>query len=191
MQPLAKSSVLKRLKRIEGQVRGLSRMVEDDRYCIDIVTQLSAARAALAPGRGGNSRRPRGPLRRARDRVRQQGRAAAQGRRIDRRALAQRPMKEWRPAQASGAAPATRRRRGQSSSIGSSACTMKPAAEDGLRILIDRLWPRGLSKAALQLDAWPRALAPSTDLRKWYGHDPALFAEFRRRYRDELAAHQG
>jgi DNA-binding FrmR family transcriptional regulator len=47
MQPFAKTSVLKRLKRIEGQVRGLSRMVEDDRYCIDIVTQLSAARAAL------------------------------------------------------------------------------------------------------------------------------------------------
>ena len=66
----------------------------------------------------------------------------------------------------------------------------KPSAEDGLRILVDRLWPRGLSKAALQLDAWPRALAPSTALRKWYGHDAALFAEFRRRYRDELAAHQ-
>ena len=47
MQPLAKSSVLKRLKRIEGQVRGLSRMVEDDRYCIDIITQISAVRAAL------------------------------------------------------------------------------------------------------------------------------------------------
>ena len=47
MQPVAKTSVLKRLKRIEGQVRGLSRMVEDDRYCIDIVTQLSAVRAAL------------------------------------------------------------------------------------------------------------------------------------------------
>ncbi len=47
MQPVAKTSVLKRLKRIEGQVRGLARMVEDDRYCIDIVTQLSAARAAL------------------------------------------------------------------------------------------------------------------------------------------------
>ena len=47
MQPVAKSSVLKRLKRIEGQVRGLGRMVEDDRYCIDIVTQLSAVRAAL------------------------------------------------------------------------------------------------------------------------------------------------
>jgi DNA-binding FrmR family transcriptional regulator len=47
MRPLAKTSVLKRLKRIEGQVRGLARMVEDDRYCIDVVTQLSAARAAL------------------------------------------------------------------------------------------------------------------------------------------------
>jgi DNA-binding FrmR family transcriptional regulator len=47
MRPLAKTSVLKRLKRIEGQVRGLGRMVEDDRYCIDVVTQLSAARAAL------------------------------------------------------------------------------------------------------------------------------------------------
>lgn len=47
MQPLAKSSVLRRLKRIEGQVRGLSRMVEDDRYCIDVVTQIAAAKAAL------------------------------------------------------------------------------------------------------------------------------------------------
>jgi uncharacterized protein YeaO (DUF488 family) len=64
-----------------------------------------------------------------------------------------------------------------------------PSADDGVRILIDRLWPRGLAKAALKLDAWPRALAPSTALRKWYGHDPQLFAEFRRRYRDELAAH--
>lgn len=98
-------------------------------------------------------------------------------------------MKEWRPAQG-GRAPATRRRRGQSSSIGIKRVYEKPSAEDGLRILVDRLWPRGLSKAALQLDAWPRALAPSTALRKWYGHDAALFAEFRRRYRDELAAHQ-
>ena len=64
-----------------------------------------------------------------------------------------------------------------------------PSADDGLRILIDRLWPRGITKAALKLDAWPRALTPSTALRKWYGHDPQLFAEFRRRYRDELAAH--
>ena len=62
----------------------------------------------------------------------------------------------------------------------------KTAADDGVRILIDRLWPRGLSKAELKLDAWPRALSPSTELRKWYGHDPKLFAEFRRRYRKEL-----
>jgi len=65
----------------------------------------------------------------------------------------------------------------------------KPSAQDGVRILIDRLWPRGLSKAVLKLDAWPRALSPSTALRKWYGHDPQLFAEFRRRYRAELAGH--
>jgi uncharacterized protein YeaO (DUF488 family) len=61
---------------------------------------------------------------------------------------------------------------------------------DGVRILIDRLWPRGMSKAALKYDAWPRQLAPSNDLRKWYGHDPRRFAEFRRRYRDELASHR-
>ncbi len=65
----------------------------------------------------------------------------------------------------------------------------KPVADDGVRILIDRLWPRGLAKASLKFDAWPRALTPSSELRKWYGHDPQLFAEFRRRYRAELAAH--
>ena len=65
----------------------------------------------------------------------------------------------------------------------------KPSAKDGVRILIDRLWPRGLSKAKLKIDAWPRELTPSTDLRKWYGHEPARFAEFRRRYRAELAEH--
>ena len=81
----------------------------------------------------------------------------------------------------------TRRGRGRSR-IGIKRVYEQPAAEDGLRILIDRLWPRGLSKSALKLDAWPRALAPSTALRQWYGHDPQLFAEFRRRYRDELAA---
>ena len=64
----------------------------------------------------------------------------------------------------------------------------KPSPQDGVRILIDRLWPRGLSKAKLKIDAWPRELTPSTDLRKWYGHEPARFAEFRRRYRAELAA---
>jgi uncharacterized protein YeaO (DUF488 family) len=62
-----------------------------------------------------------------------------------------------------------------------------PTPQDGVRILIDRLWPRGISKTKLKLDAWPRELAPSTGLRKWYGHDPARFAEFRRRYKAELA----
>ena len=62
-----------------------------------------------------------------------------------------------------------------------------PTPQDGVRILIDRLWPRGISKTKLKLDAWPRELAPSTGLRKWYGHDPPRFAEFRRRYKAELA----
>ena len=64
-----------------------------------------------------------------------------------------------------------------------------PEAGDGVRILIDRLWPRGLSKASLKYDAWPRVLSPSNELRKWYGHAPEKFAEFRRRYRQELAEH--
>jgi len=62
------------------------------------------------------------------------------------------------------------------------------SADDGVRILIDRLWPRGLSKQSLTYDAWPRDLAPSNELRKWYGHDPKRAAEFRRRYRSELTA---
>ena len=61
-------------------------------------------------------------------------------------------------------------------------------AGDGLRILIDRLWPRGLSKSKLKLDAWPKHLSPSNDLRKWYQHDPEKFAEFRKRYVAELKA---
>jgi len=63
-----------------------------------------------------------------------------------------------------------------------------PGADDGLRILIDRLWPRGLAKSKLKLDAWPRHLAPSSGLRKWYQHDPEKFAEFRKRYVAELKA---
>ena len=59
-------------------------------------------------------------------------------------------------------------------------------ADDGLRILIDRLWPRGLSKSTLKLDAWVKHLSPSNELRKWYQHDPDKFAEFRRRYMAEL-----
>jgi uncharacterized protein YeaO (DUF488 family) len=65
-----------------------------------------------------------------------------------------------------------------------------PAVQDGMRILVDRLWPRGVSKIALKLDGWPRVLSPSTALRKWYGHEPRRFAEFRRRYRAELAEHK-
>ncbi len=57
---------------------------------------------------------------------------------------------------------------------------------EGARILVDRLWPRGVSKAAAALDEWCRAVAPSTELREWYGHDPAKLAEFTERYRQEL-----
>jgi uncharacterized protein YeaO (DUF488 family) len=65
----------------------------------------------------------------------------------------------------------------------------EPAAEDdGYRVLVDRLWPRGVGKAAARLDEWCRAVAPSTELRKWYGHDPERFAEFRTRYGAELAS---
>jgi len=60
-------------------------------------------------------------------------------------------------------------------------------AGDGYRVLIDRLWPRGVSKERAHLDEWARELAPSTELRTWFGHDPERFAEFERRYRTELA----
>jgi uncharacterized protein YeaO (DUF488 family) len=65
-----------------------------------------------------------------------------------------------------------------------------PSASDGLRILIDRLWPRGLAKSKLKLDAWPKHLSPSNALRKWYQHDPEKFAEFRKRYVAELKAQE-
>jgi uncharacterized protein YeaO (DUF488 family) len=57
---------------------------------------------------------------------------------------------------------------------------------DGTRVLVDRIWPRGVSKAHAHLDEWCKDIAPSTELRKWYSHDPALFEEFARRYRCEL-----
>jgi len=63
-----------------------------------------------------------------------------------------------------------------------------PAVEtDGDRVLAEQLWPRGLSKARARLDAWEKALAPSTELRHWYGHDPEKWAEFQSRYARELA----
>src|SRR5438874_13195761 len=62
-----------------------------------------------------------------------------------------------------------------------------PVPEDGTRVLVDRVWPRGLRKAAAHLDDWAKDVAPSRELRMWYGHDPAKFGEFRRRYTAELA----
>jgi uncharacterized protein YeaO (DUF488 family) len=59
-------------------------------------------------------------------------------------------------------------------------------SSDGYRVLIDRLWPRGLSRERASLDEWNRELAPSTELRRWFGHEPSRFEEFRRRYLDEL-----
>jgi uncharacterized protein YeaO (DUF488 family) len=64
----------------------------------------------------------------------------------------------------------------------------RPVPSDGTRILVDRLWPRGLSKATAHIDYWAKAIAPSTDLRLWYRHDPAKWKEFRRRYFAELKA---
>jgi uncharacterized protein YeaO (DUF488 family) len=58
---------------------------------------------------------------------------------------------------------------------------------DGKRLLVERLWPRGIKKSALPLDDWVKDIAPSTELRKWFSHDPAKWTEFRRRYRAELA----
>src|SRR5580693_6698418 len=62
----------------------------------------------------------------------------------------------------------------------------EPQPSDGRRVLVDRLWPRGLAKAAAHVDEWLKAIAPSDELRRWYGHDPAKFGEFHRRYGDEL-----
>lgn len=63
----------------------------------------------------------------------------------------------------------------------------EPVAEaDGKRILVDRLWPRGLGKAEAKIDIWLKDVAPSTELRKWFGHDPAKWEEFQKKYRAEL-----
>ena len=64
------------------------------------------------------------------------------------------------------------------------------SAEDGYRVLVDRLWPRGVSKEQAKLDEWDQELAPSSRLRKWFGHEPDRFPEFRRRYIDELRANR-
>lgn len=66
-----------------------------------------------------------------------------------------------------------------------------PSHNDGTRVLVDRVWPRGVKKIDLTLDDWNSDVAPSTELRKWYGHDPAKFDEFARRYRAELDSETG
>ena len=62
----------------------------------------------------------------------------------------------------------------------------EPSKDDGTRVLVDRIWPRGVSKEKASLDRWEKDLAPSDDLRRWFGHDPAKWEEFLRRYRTEL-----
>ena len=62
----------------------------------------------------------------------------------------------------------------------------EPTNNDGYRVLVDRVWPRGVSKEDAQLDEWCKQIAPSTELRKWFGHDPERWDEFRSRYRGEL-----
>lgn len=63
------------------------------------------------------------------------------------------------------------------------------AADDGFRVLVERLWPRGLTKSDVAADLWLREIAPSRELREWYGHEPSRWPEFRRRYREELRLH--
>ena len=62
----------------------------------------------------------------------------------------------------------------------------KPSPDDGMRILVERLWPRGLTKKRAAVDLWLKDIAPSTDLRKWFAHDPARWKQFQTRYRNEL-----
>jgi uncharacterized protein YeaO (DUF488 family) len=64
-----------------------------------------------------------------------------------------------------------------------------PARSDGYRVLVDRIWPRGITKGELEVDAWLKDLAPSAGLRRWFGHDPNKWDEFRNRYAQELGLH--
>lgn len=64
------------------------------------------------------------------------------------------------------------------------------ASEDGFRVLVERLWPRGISKERAALDLWLKEVAPSPKLRSWFGHDPAKWEEFRSSYRDEIKTHE-
>lgn len=61
-----------------------------------------------------------------------------------------------------------------------------PSPDDGYRVLVDRVWPRGLTKEKADIDLWAKNVAPSTELRKWFNHDPAKWSDFQKKYRDEL-----
>jgi uncharacterized protein YeaO (DUF488 family) len=65
------------------------------------------------------------------------------------------------------------------------------SADDGKRILVDRLWPRGIKKEKAHIDEWLKEISPSNELRKWYSHDPAKWAEFKKRYKQEIAGKEG
>lgn len=67
----------------------------------------------------------------------------------------------------------------------------EPSHNDGTRVLVDRIWPRGIKKTDAALDDWNKDVAPSTELRKWYGHDPEKFEEFAKKYRSELDSEEG
>jgi uncharacterized protein YeaO (DUF488 family) len=66
----------------------------------------------------------------------------------------------------------------------------KPSPADGFRVLVDRMWPRGVGKNELKVDEWFKDLSPSPDLRKWFGHDPKKYDQFRKRYKQELQSHR-
>ena len=79
--------------------------------------------------------------------------------------------------------------RAKSSNIRLKRAYAQPSSEDGTRVLVDRLWPRGVRKTSASIDHWIKDVAPSTELRKWFGHDPIRWDEFRRKYQAELAHH--
>jgi uncharacterized protein YeaO (DUF488 family) len=66
----------------------------------------------------------------------------------------------------------------------------EPSRKDGLRVLVERLWPRGLTKEKAHVDLWLKEVAPSPELRKWFGHEPSRWKEFQKRYREELRDHK-
>ncbi len=97
------------------------------------------------------------------------------------------PVKHVKPASPQKkTGTATGRAKGKSGPFRIKRIYEPPSPQDGLRILVDRLWPRGMKKEDCRLDGWLKELAPSAKLRKWFGHDPARWLQFQRRYFDEL-----